>query len=246
MNSEKRNQVANAVAAFSNWRHRIDVGAGVITPGHQNSELLLARLEEAGFPQDCSGLRALDIGCNDGEASFRMEKRGAEVTAIDREPADATGFAIAHELLQSNVVYQQRNVYDLTPERDGPYDLVMFLGVIYHLRNPFLALDRIRTVMPEGGVLMVVSAVLPGGSDQETPLMQLNIDGVPFPDHLRGTVWVPNLKCLVKMLERAQFTVYHAKQYADRAVLGARATSDAHNDAFQRYDYAKSPSMTAS
>ena len=57
-----------------------------------------------------------------------------------------TGFPIARELVGSQVELRQANVYDLTPEEFGTFDLVLFLGVLYHLRDPMLALDRIADV----------------------------------------------------------------------------------------------------
>ena len=96
-----------------------------------------------------SGKRALDIGCYEGFFSFAMERRGAEVVATDLWAYGSNGFKLCKELLGSNVEYRQASVYDLNPETFGYFDVVLFAGVLYHLRHPLLALDRVRSVCAE-------------------------------------------------------------------------------------------------
>src|SRR5262249_52155118 len=97
------------------------------------------------LPERCDGLRALDIGVSDGFFAFELERRGAEVLAIDAG-APAAGFMLARRLLGSQARVVRGDVYNLTPARDGQFDLVLFLGVIYPLRHPLLALDLIWTI----------------------------------------------------------------------------------------------------
>ena len=99
------------------------------------------------FPESLTGLSVLNIGAWDGFFSFEAEKRGAKrVVAYDLHPPDYYGFALAKELLGSQVKYIQGGVYDLSPEAVGTFDVVFFFGVFYHLRYPLLALDRIWSV----------------------------------------------------------------------------------------------------
>jgi tRNA (mo5U34)-methyltransferase len=89
----------------------------------------------------------LDIGAWDGFFSFEAERRGAKrVVAYDLTPEDYFGFAAARELLGSKAEYIQGSVYDIKRELIGAFDVVLFVGVLYHLRYPLLALDRIRDV----------------------------------------------------------------------------------------------------
>jgi tRNA (mo5U34)-methyltransferase len=89
-------------------------------------------------------MRVLDVGTLDGYFAFECERRGAEVVAIDVMPEDARGFALAKRMLNSRVPFFHMSVYDLDEERlGGTFDLVLCLGVYYHLRHLFVALDNL-------------------------------------------------------------------------------------------------------
>jgi tRNA (mo5U34)-methyltransferase len=141
------------------WRHRITVAPGVVTPGTEDTDQELTRLR---LPSRLDGQRVLDIGASDGFYSFTAERRGAvEVLAIDDEssllagPDRQNGFRVAHELLGSSARYEARDVEQLDPDTDGTFDLVLFINVLYHLRNPMLALERIASVTKPGGKLVL-------------------------------------------------------------------------------------------
>jgi tRNA (mo5U34)-methyltransferase len=150
-----------AIAKRSKWHHRIEVAPGVWTPGRQDTATVLSQI---GMPDDLSGMRVLDIGARDGFFTFEAERRGArEVVALDNEPPHRTGFSIAAELLGSKATYVTENVYSLSPARYGRFDLVLFLGVIYHLRHPLLALDRIHDVCAADALLLVETHMIDEG-----------------------------------------------------------------------------------
>ncbi len=126
------------------WWHSIELGDGAVTPGQVPLYYLKKVLAHLRFPESFAGLSVLDIGAWDGFFSFEAERRGAaRVVAYDLHPPDHHGFATAKRLLESDVEYVQGSVYDLSPEVLGTFDVVLFLGVLYHLRYPLLALDRI-------------------------------------------------------------------------------------------------------
>jgi tRNA (mo5U34)-methyltransferase len=151
------------------WYHTIDLPHGVVTPGfvdHRN------QVSHYGLPVDMRGMRALDVATFDGYWAFEMERRGADVTAIDidswlemdlpRRAMDAaeavgagtplgTGFAVARELLGSRVNRVAMNVYSLSPERVGSFDLVFLSDLLIHLRDPQRALEAVFSVVREGG-----------------------------------------------------------------------------------------------
>jgi tRNA (mo5U34)-methyltransferase len=89
-----------------------------------------------------------------------MERRGASVVAMDRAPFEGTKIQTAIQCLSSTVEYRSGNVYYLNPREWGYFDIVLFLGVFYHLRNPMLALDSIRSVMKCGNLLYLNTLVL--------------------------------------------------------------------------------------
>jgi tRNA (mo5U34)-methyltransferase len=101
----------------------------------------------------------LDIGAWHGCFSFECERRGAsEVVAYSLENPEATGFRRLKALLGSRVNYVQGSVYGLSPQEIGEFDLILFFGVLYHLRYPLLGIDRIRTVS-RGDVLIETHTV---------------------------------------------------------------------------------------
>lgn len=123
------------------WYHRLRIG-DAFTPGLRDVGELADFL---GLPLDLRGRRVLDVGTFDGGLAFACEARGADdVVALDVVRHDT--FAFAHAALQSRVRFEAGNAYTLDPARLGTFDLVIFAGVLYHLRYPLLGLDRLRTV----------------------------------------------------------------------------------------------------
>jgi len=100
------------------------------------------------IPERLDGLRVLDIAPWNGFFSFECVRRGAaEVLSLGPDDPDATGYNKTRELLEiGNCKYVRASVYDLSPAIHGSFDIVLFLGLIYHLRHPLWALDRIYEV----------------------------------------------------------------------------------------------------
>jgi tRNA (mo5U34)-methyltransferase len=133
------------------WYHSIDLGNGIVTSGWEKDTA--SRLRKLMIPDDLHGLTVLDIGAWDGFFSFEAERRGAKrVLATDYDSwlgktwGSKAGFELARRALNSHVEAMTIDVLELSPERVGVFDLVLFLGVLYHLRHPLLALERIFNV----------------------------------------------------------------------------------------------------
>jgi tRNA (mo5U34)-methyltransferase len=126
------------------WWHSFDLPDGSHIEGVNSVEGLRKRLGQFPIPEDLRGKRVLDVGAWDGWFSFEMERRGADVLAID--VWDNPLFHEIHSVLQSRVEYRQMDVYDLSPARVGRFDIVLFMGVLYHLKHPLLALERVCSV----------------------------------------------------------------------------------------------------
>jgi len=146
-----------AQAAKIKWWHQIDLGNGVITPGPDNT---IERLNWLGLPPDLTGKTVLDIGAWDGAFSFECERRGARrVLAMDefiwagKGWASKEGFEFARRALNSKVEDILLDVYDLSPEKVGKFDLVLFSGVLYHLKHPLLAIERVASVCTDQLIL---------------------------------------------------------------------------------------------
>jgi tRNA (mo5U34)-methyltransferase len=207
-------------------------------------------LDAIGLPAGMSGLRALDIGCSDGFFSFEMERRGASVVAIDFVPEDYTGFAIAKKILGSSVEYRMDNAYNLSPGAYGKFDVVLFMGVLYHLRNPMAGMDAIRSVMNEGANLFVGTMMideyflLPDGTVTTLASVNPMLLDVPlwqaYPsDTLNGdytNCFAPNKKALIAALQEAQFTVDEMTTVSMGGYARASAISDARKAKYQELD----------
>ena len=213
--------IRRLIAEHGRWWHEIELAPGIVTPGDDSNRMKLPILEALGLPADMHGLRALDVGCSDGYFSFEMERRGADVLAIDFVPEEYTGFATARKILGSGVAYRMENVYNLTPETFGAFDVVLFMGVLYHLRKPLAALDAIRSVMKPGALLFVGTMMideyflLPDGSATTLDAVNPLLKSVPlWQAYPAGTLngdftncFAPNRRALEVALQEAQFRV---------------------------------------
>lgn len=144
-----RSELAEQVSAVD-WFHSIDLGDGIVTPGRADTSRQLDVLE---LPRDLTGKTVLDIGAWDGFFSFEAERRGAaRVVALDsfswqaQTGGSKRGFELARSALGSRVEDVEMDVLDITPERLGTFDVVFFLGVLYHMRHPLLALEKVAAV----------------------------------------------------------------------------------------------------
>ncbi|HYA18019.1 MAG TPA: DUF1698 domain-containing protein [Bryobacteraceae bacterium] len=138
---EKRvQQLASQVQARFRY-HSIPLPDGSVLPGLQSVDHLRWRLGLFNLPEDLRGKRVLDIGAWDGWFSFECERRGAEVVAVDCVALDT--FLEAKQLLGSKVEYLTLDVNELSARRLGHFDIVLFFGVLYHLRHPLLGLEKV-------------------------------------------------------------------------------------------------------
>ncbi len=145
--------IASRVRAI-NWFHRIDLGQGIVTPGDDDSPRKLAELC---FPDDLRGKTFLDIGAWDGFFSFEAERRGAvRVLATDsyvwqgKVPGRSKeGFLTARTLLNSKVEDMEIEPVNISPQTVGMWDVVLFAGVLYHMKHPMLALESAASVTKE-------------------------------------------------------------------------------------------------
>lgn len=245
-----RAEIERLIAEHGRWWHEIEVAPGIVTPGDDSNRMKLPILEELGLPRDLSGKRALDIGTSDGYFAFELERRGAAVTAIDFVPETYSGFATARKILGSNVDYRMDNVYNLSPETYGQFDVVFFLGVLYHLRKPLAALDAIRSVMRDGAQMFVATMLLdeyfllPNGTVTTLDAVNPVLKSVPlwqaYPgDTLNGDFtccFAPNRRALEAALQEAQFRIDAFQVVSMGGYVRATAVVDEHVAKYQRLD----------
>ena len=208
--------IRDQIARVPWWRHQIELPDGVVTPGTQKT---LAQLPTIGLPADLSGKSVIDIGCSDGFYSFECEKRGAaRVLAVDNFSSvyidNPAGFHVVREILSSRVEFLQSDLFDLDARVLGRFDVVLFLGVLYHLRHPLLGLERLASLCD--GQVIVETEVLQhpatlrarlanalGGRGIEPFVMRF----LPIEANIRDptSCWVPSEGCTVSMLQSCGF-----------------------------------------
>ena len=195
------------------WYHSLELAPGYVTPGMFDLRSVVQRY---GLPENMDGMRALDVGTWDGFWAFEMERRGAQVVALDLDderdldwPADrrpdsfpetprGAGFALAKEVFGSKVERVNRSIYHALPEDLGTFDLVFCGSVLIHLRDQALAIERIANLC--SGTFISVESF--------DPLLNL----LPFPvSRWRAArdaavvFWEPNVRAWKGMLKTAGF-----------------------------------------
>lgn len=192
--------LARAVAS-RRWHHTIDLGHGIVTPG------LWSRAAQAHITTlmdriDFRGRHVLDVGTLDGQWAFEAERRGAaSVLTIDvaQPPHDADNFALARQAIDSDVHREIADVEDF--DRPGDFDLILFLGVYYHLKNPLRALANLARALSPGGMLAVEGEV--GAGTEPTARFCHHTVHAGDPSNW----WVPTVPCLREWVESAGFTI---------------------------------------
>jgi tRNA (mo5U34)-methyltransferase len=212
-------EVPGAIAELGPWFHNLHLPDGRQTaPEHPLGDFPAFKWEQiAGYlPEDLTGARALDIGCNAGFYSFQLASRGAHVLALDLDAhyLQQGRWAAEHLDPEGRVEFRQGSVYDLV-EVEGSFDVVLFMGVLYHLRYPLLALDVVAEKV--GGKLVLQTLTMPGDEPIGTPedveigeRKQLLEPGWPraaFIEHrLAGDPtnwWAPDAACVEAMTRSA-------------------------------------------
>ena len=220
------------------WYHTLELAPGVETEGMFDLRRYVGRY---GLPERLDGKRALDVGTWDGFWAFEMERRGAEVVALDldderdldwpprRRPnefperARGAGFQLAREALGSKVERVTRSIYDARPEDLGTFDLVFCGSVIMHLRDQFLALERIASVCRG----RFVSAE---EYDRLTSLLPVAVNRWRGDDPAAVVFWRPNLRAWRRMLWSAGFErVERVGTFTLRATGGVKVPHVVHH-----------------
>jgi tRNA (mo5U34)-methyltransferase len=205
------------------WFHSIDLGNGLVTPGRARLADLKA-MADAIFDETLAGKTILDIGCCDGFYSFEAHRRGAQrVVATDhfiwQDPRCRESFELARHIIAPSMEAHDLDIPELTPEKIGTFDLVLFAGVLYHLRHPLQMLEHISLLATE---TLVVETHLDAIESQRPamtfyPGSELNKDPSNW--------WGPNQACVEAMLRDVGFpvvTFQHNPVHPGRGIFHAR------------------------
>jgi tRNA (mo5U34)-methyltransferase len=215
-------QIAERVRALGSWFHNLDLNGVATAPDHflgDYPRVKWQRFADA-IPLDLQGASVLDVGCNAGFYSFELKRRGAgRVLGIDSSPDYLAQARFAAEINGLDVEFRQLSTYDVARLAER-FDIVLFMGVLYHLRHPLLALDLLREHVV-GGTLVFqtmqrgserVARVAPDYAFTETS--QFELEGFPklhFVEHSYAcdptNWWIPNAACARAMLRSAGFEI---------------------------------------
>ena len=219
----QRRDLRAEIDALGPWFHNLHLPGGIETaPGHFLGDFPTFKWQAIAphIPADLTGWRVLDIGCNAGFYSFALAERGAEVLGIDPDRRYLRQAEWARELLGARRVrFAEASVFD-ADRLEGPFDIVFFMGVLYHLRYPLLALDLIARLRPE----RLVFQTLTFGDDSVSPHARQETDfstrerlaeaSWPQMAFIEGSFcndptnwWVPNHAAVEGMLRSAGFKV---------------------------------------
>jgi len=213
---ETKKQIAEMEAL--GFYHTIELPNGEVLPGLLSAERLRNRLTQFAIPTDLRGKRVLDIGAWDGFYTFEMERRGAHVVALDLFRNEK--FLLARDLVKSKAEYVVGDICRLSSKDLGRFDMVLFFGVLYHVKHPVMALENVCSMTLD--TAYVESYVIDDGTDLSTPPVLEFYEKT----ELRGQFdnWVgPNVPCLLAMARAAGFAdVQFESVLSNRAHLTCR------------------------
>jgi len=197
----RRRELWEAMRHEPLWWLSIDLGDGRIVRGEKSLDVIRSRCVWDVMPEDIAGRSVIDIGCAEGYFSFWAEQRGAgRVAAVDWEPGVCRRFRLAHEYLGSRVEFLDLAVEELTPQKLGAFDIVLCIGLIYHLRDPVLGLERAAALLAPGGRMVLESHIVGSweGLGESLPAARF-WPGDPANEG-RWNWWSPNVLCVHRML----------------------------------------------
>jgi tRNA (mo5U34)-methyltransferase len=214
--------IEDQVHKLGDWFHNLHLRGVQTAPHHFLGDYPAIKWKQfsTAIPDNLQGKTVLDIGCNAGFYSLEMKRRGADrVIGIDSSEHYLQQARFAAEVEDLDIDFRQLSVYQV-PDLDEQFDLVLFLGVFYHLRYPLLALDLLREHVVKD--LLIVQSMLRGSSEikapaSDYPFSEIDIFNAPeFPrmyfiekrySHDPTNWWIPNASCLDGMLRSAGFDV---------------------------------------
>jgi tRNA (mo5U34)-methyltransferase len=217
-----KEEIRRRAEALGPWFHNLDLNGVRTAPDHFLGDYPAVKWRNfaGAIPQDLSGRSVLDIGCNGGFYSIEMKRRGAaRVLGIDFDDDYLAQARFAAEVTGFDIEFRRLSVYDVAVLGER-FDVVLFMGVLYHLRHPLLALDLIHEHVAKD--LLVVQS-MQRGSKKVAPVRpdydffemdHFDEPGYPkmhFIEHRYAkdptNWWAPNRACMEAMLRSAGFEI---------------------------------------
>jgi tRNA (mo5U34)-methyltransferase len=215
-------RIQRRVSELGPWFHNLNLAGVQTAPEHFLGDYPAVKWQRfaAAVPHDLSGRSVLDIGCNAGFYSIEMKRRGAaRVLAVDTDPRYLAQARFAAEVQGADIEFRQMSVYEL-PMLGERFDLVLFMGVLYHLRHPLLALDILHAHVVAD--TLVFQSMLRGSAEagrvesdylfwQTAHFEDASYPRMYFVEHKYSgdptNWWIPNRACAEAMLRSAGFEI---------------------------------------
>ena len=215
-------QIRQRVEELGEWFHNLDLGGVQTAPDHFLGDYPQIKWQQfsSAVPEDLTGKSVLDVGCNAGFYSIQMKRRGAaRVVAIDTDEQYLEQARFAAKVSDAEIEFRKLSVYRVGDLRER-FDLVLFMGVLYHLRHPLLALELLHEHVVAD--LLVTQSLLRGAREnmdvpRDLAFWETEIFGRDqFPRMYfveqrfandPTNWWIPNRSCFEAMLRSAGFEI---------------------------------------
>lgn len=215
-------KIEKRVRELGSWFHNMSLGGVQTAPDHFLGDYPAVKWRNfaSAIPEDLSGRSVLDIGCNAGFYAMEMKRRGAKrVLGIDSDDDYLAQARFAAEVNELDIEFRRMNVYDV-PQLGEKFDIVLFMGVFYHLRHPLLALDLLHDHVTKD--LLVFQSMQRGS--REAPELEHDYqfwnteifeqDAFPKMFFVENCYsgdwtnwWIPNRACVEGMLRSSGFEI---------------------------------------
>ncbi len=227
------------------WHQDFEIIPGVRTNGAYNPEHLWNELQ---LPSDLTGVSVADIGASNGYFSFEARKCGATVVAFDSRHKDNSGFGLAQYINGiSDIEHHHVNILDIMPEEYGQFDIVLVLGLLYHVPDPYRALANCAALSSKRLLVesYCIDTILPKPLRRE-PIMKFIADPWRFPTYWHinqdlSNFWGFTSVCLQRMIEDVGFTVQRMNLHGNRVFLEAERTVFKAEETRLRFAYGTQP-----
>lgn len=215
-------RIQDDVQKLGKWFHNIDLNGVQTAPDHFLGDYPNVKFKNFSdaIPNNLTGKTVLDIGCNAGFYSIEMKRRGAaRVVGIDSDERYLAQARYAAQVLDTEIEFRNMSVYDVAALGEK-FDVVIFMGVLYHLRHPLLALDLLYENVVKD---LFIFQSMQRGSDKVAPIKtdydfwQTEIfEQHEFPQmyfieqRYSGDPtnwWIPNRACMEAMLRSSGFDI---------------------------------------
>jgi len=230
-----RENIERRVRELGSWFHNLNLHGVQTAPHHFLGDYPRVKWERfaGSLPSDLRGKTVLDIGCNAGFYSIEMKRRGASrVLGIDSDESYLAQAVFAAQVCGVDIEFRKLSVYDVSALQEK-FDLVLFMGVFYHLRHPLLALDLIREHVSKN--LFVFQSMQRGSGrvgaladdypfSEQAVFAQPDFPALYFIEKKYSgdptNWWIPNRACAEALLRAAGFAV---EQHPEEEVYICRA-----------------------